>query len=571
MKKWNIIYPESTTSIEEIITILLTNRKLTETKEIDAFLHPDLSSITPETVGIDKKHLAKTLKRLRKAIDEKEQVIVYGDYDVDGITGTAILWETLHDLKGNVMPYIPHRIDEGYGLSVKGIENVLEKYPDTKIIVTVDNGIVASDAVNFANEKGLEVIITDHHVPESGLENLPKAFAIVHTTKLCGAGVGYVLSKELRKHLGKSRHSRESENQILDRVEDDTREDTHLELVALATVADLVPLTGANRTLITFGLKKLCNTKREGLLALFQEAACDNKNLGVYEIGHIIAPRLNASGRLTSAMDSLRLLCTRDAKRAYELASKLGMTNKERQTVMFEAAEHAKVSVKARKELKKLLVVAHESYPQGVIGLVAGRLVEEYYRPSIVIARGEKYSKGSVRSVNGFNIIEFLRSLSDYFVNVGGHPMAAGFTIETDKIELLQEKIEELTESLIDDATLTRTLRVDMQIPLQMVTESFYNAIQKLSPFGMGNPEPLFVSNNVTVQDKRIMGKMGNHVKFVFSDDGVVHDGIAFGMAEQTTTLEIGSKVNIAYSVDENNWNGRKKLQLKIKDIKDVI
>jgi single-stranded-DNA-specific exonuclease len=269
-------------------------------------------------------------------------------------------------------------------------------------------------------------------------------------------------------------------------------------------------------------------------------------------------------------MDSLRLICTRDNKRAGELAAKLGMTNKERQTVMLEAAEHAKLSVKAKKELKKLLVVAHESYPEGVIGLVAGRLVEEYYRPSIVIARGEKFSKGSVRSVSGFNIIEFLRSLSDYFVNVGGHPMAAGFTIETEKIEALQERIEDLTESLIDDVTLIRRLRIDCEVPLRIITDRFYKTLSALEPFGMGNPQPVFVSKNVTIADKRIMGKMGNHVKFVLTGEAAELDGIAFGMAEETSDIDVGDSVDVAYTVDENNWRGNKKLQLKIKDIVKV-
>ena len=561
MKQWEILHKNQESriknqiSVSEIIAILFANRGLMKKKDIDSFINPKLESVTTEGVGIDKMQLAKTLKRLQSAIEEKEQIVIYGDYDVDGITGTAILWEAIHDLDGNVMPYIPHRIDEGYGLSAKGIENVREKYPDTKIIVTVDNGIVANDAVAFANEKGLQVIITDHHV-SADQAALPDAFAIVHTTKLCGAGVAWLLAQNIKYKISNTKYN--------------IADDNHLELVALATVADLVPLTEANRTLVKFGLKKLCTTRREGLLALFQEAACDQKSIGVYEIGHIIAPRLNASGRMESAMDSLRLLCTKDAKRAAELAAKLGLTNRERQAVMLEAAEHAKLSLKAKKELKKLLVVAHESYPEGVIGLVAGRLVEEHYRPSIVIAKGEKYSKGSVRSVTGFNIIEFLRSISDYFVNVGGHPMAAGFTIETEKIAMLQEKIDELTESLIDDATLTRKLRIDCEIPMHSITDSFYQAILQLSPFGMGNPQPTFVSRNIEVRGKKIIGKMGNHVKFLLADDRSEFDGLAFGMAEETEDISFGDKIDIAYTVDENTWNGRRKLQLKVKDAKKI-
>jgi single-stranded-DNA-specific exonuclease len=551
MKKWDILHDvKDTISTDDVIAILLKNRNLTTKEQIDNFIYPKLEDVTAGSVGIDRKELLKTIKRLEAAIDEKEKIIVYGDYDVDGITGAAILWETLHDMLGNVMPYIPHRIDEGYGLSIKGIENVLEKYPDTKLIITVDNGIVANEAVEYANKKGLEVIITDHHVSDDGDKKLPDAYAIVHTTKLCGAGVAYVLTLELK-----------SKNKAF------KNPNNHLELVALATIADLVPLTEANRTLVRFGLQKLCNTKREGLRALFGEAGIDPTNIGVYEVGHIIGPRLNASGRLTSAMDSLRLLCTRDPARALELAASLGGTNKERQLVMTQAADHAKLSVKARKELKKLLVIADESYPEGVIGLVAGRLVEEYYRPSIVIAKKDKLSKGSVRSVAGFNIIEFLRSLSDYFVNVGGHPMAAGFTIETDKIEDLQKKIEELTDTLIDDKTLTRSLRIDCEIPMKFITNSFYKSIMSLSPFGMGNPQPTFVSREVEVKGKRVMGKLGNHVKLLLADDASEFDGVAFGMVEEASEISPGDKIDIVYTVDENVWNGQRKLQLKIKDL----
>ncbi|MBI4084445.1 MAG: single-stranded-DNA-specific exonuclease RecJ [Candidatus Levybacteria bacterium] len=609
MKKWEILGKFKIKNLElriaDLVGVLLENRGLKTKKEITAFLDPKLEDITVGSVGIDKKQLSKALKRIKKATDEREQIVIFGDYDVDGITGSAILWETLyHDAGANVIPYIPHRVDEGYGLSIRGIENLLSAkvgplsrsdLNKTKLIITVDNGIVANEAVDFANKQGIDVIITDHHTPS---ETLPDAFAIVHATKLCGAGVAYLLSQEIKNQKSKIKNS------------DD---DKHLELVALGTVADLVPLVGANRTLVKFGLEKLCRTKRPGIVELFKEAVCDQASAGVYQIGHIIAPRLNASGRMTSAMDSLRLLCTRDQKRAAALAVKLGTTNRERQMVMLNATEHASLSVKAKKALKKMLVVSHDSYPEGVIGLVAGRLVEEYYRPSIVIARGEKVSKGSVRSVSGFNVIEFLRSLSDYFVNVGGHPMAAGFTIETEKIEALQEKIEELAESMVDDEMLTRTLRIDCELPLSAISQELYDSLQKLSPFGMGNPEPTFVSYGVSVEDVRYIGKDGKHLKLLVSQHNPTprHSGdplrqladggdsrisksesdsgrallrqnsgslarltlgrfeaIAFGIGDRANEVKPGSTIDVVYTIDENVWNGNKKLQLKVKDFK---
>lgn len=546
MKKWKIINKiKDYKNEEEIIKILLENRGLKTEAEIEEFLHPKLESVSVENAGIDRKQLKKAVERIHKAVADKEQVIIFGDYDVDGVTGTAILWETLHKMEAKAMPYIPSRVEEGYGLSVKGISNARLRIPDIKLIITVDNGIVASDAVDFANETGIDVIITDHHTIG---KKLPEAFAIVHTTKLCGAGVSYLLSKELDKGSNPA-------------------EDL-LELAALGTVADLVPLTGPNRTIVKFGLRKLLKTKRLGLLEMFKLAALGDK-FGVYEAGFVIGPRLNAAGRVDSAMDSLRLLCTKNKDRAAELASKLELTNRERQSLMKEAAEHAKTKIKDQKEkIKKILVVAHESYQQGIIGLVAGKLVEEFYRPAIVISVGEKYSKASVRSVSGFNIIEFLRSVPEFFVDIGGHPMAAGFTVETEKIELMRTNLEDLAEELIGDDMLIKSLSVDCELPFSCIGKSLYNEIEKLSPFGMANPEPVFASRKVTLENFRILGREGKHLRLNLRQEDSAFEAIAFGMGEKAKELKAGDRIDIAYNIDENTWNGNTKLQLKIKDIK---
>jgi single-stranded-DNA-specific exonuclease len=571
MKNWKVLnsskFKVQNEKFDELIHILLHNRGLETEYEIGEFLYPRLEYVTPDSVGLDKKQLQKTLQRISQTIKDKEKVIVYGDYDVDGITGTAILWETLHEMGADVMPYIPHRVDEGYGLSKKGISNVTLQMPNVKLIITVDNGIVANEAVDFANKQGIDVIITDHHVSagegkphpsprEEGesrnASGLPDAYSIVHTTNLCGAGVAWLLSKALK-----------GEDVSL------AGEDTLLELATLGTIADLVPLTGANRAIVREGLKYLSRTKRKGLLALFEESGSDPTTIGVYQVGHVIGPRLNATGRMESAMDSLRLLCTKDTNRAYQLAAMLGKTNRERQQVMFQATEHASLAVKGRETLKKLLVVSHDSYPEGVIGLVAGRLVEEYYRPSIVISRGEKVSKGSVRSIQGFNIIEFLRSASDYFVNVGGHPMAAGFTIQTEKLEAFQTALEELAEGLLQDETLVRSLRIDMELPLTHVNRQLYLALQQLAPFGMGNPEPTFLSKRVEIKDIRLLGADGKHMKLLLQQDfGPILEAVAFGMGELYSSFTKGDLIDIVYTIDENTWKGNTKLQLKVKDLK---
>ena len=555
MKNWIIQNSNNPNSTDDLVKIILENRKITDIKD---FLNPKLEDVVPEKVGIKKPELQKTLKRLKKALEKKERVIVFGDYDVDGITGTAILWETLHDLGFNTMPYIPNRVDEGYGLSVKGIENLLEKYPDTKIIITVDNGIVANAAVDFANSKGLEVIITDHHMAAGEEIDLPKSFSIVHTTSLCGAGVAYLLSKEIFNFLNVS--------------EAKSERDRHLELATLGTIADLVPLTGANRAIVKNGLPYLCDTKRHGLLEIYRQAAIESKKVGVYEVGHTIGPRLNAAGRLESAMDSLRLLCTKDLTRAQELAFQLNAVNKERQNLMFDSASHASLHVRSNGyESKKILFVGSDTYKEGVIGLIAGRLVEEYYKPAIVLSIGEEKSKGSVRSISGFNIIEFLRLAQDLFINVGGHPMAAGFTVETKNIQALQKKLEELSLEKVTDDMLTRSLKIDCALDLSKITQSLYDKLQELAPFGMGNPEPVFTATGVFIDDIRIIGKMASHLKLKLSNNNSQKfDAVAFGQAEEWSSLNPGDQINIAYTIDENEWNGRKNLQLKIKDIRDI-
>lgn len=557
---------------KELLKILLSNRKIKTKKEIEDFLNPKLEDVTAQSVGIDSKQLANALSRIKKAIKDKEHIVVFGDYDVDGICGTAILWEILNSMGVKVTPYIPHRIDEGYGLSEISIANVKTQIPDVKLIITVDNGIVANGAVAFANKNGIDVIITDHHT--LGME-LPKALAIVHTTKLCGTGVAWILSQELisRGPVSPSSHATSSVASSLRSLRGTpsgraTPSLDHLELVALATVADLVPLVNANRTLLKFGLEQLRITKRPGLLALFQEAGIDAALIDTYEIGHVISPRINAMGRLENAMDSLRLICTTDKKRAAMLAQTLSSTNRERQMVTEEAVLHAKAHVRDFKLNKgKLLFVVHESYKPGVIGLVAGKLVEEFYRPSIVLSRGEKYSKASARSISGFNIVEFIRQASEFLVDVGGHPMAAGFTVETENLEKLQKRLEEIAEKLLNKESFIRNLRIDTKIPLSFIDTNLMEIIKKLAPFGMANPAPVFLTEKVTVEDMKLVGQEGKHIKFFLSQDKNKLAAIAFGLGEKAPSLHIGDKINIVYSVEDDTWNGNRRLQLKIKDI----
>lgn len=540
MKKWQI---DAKLKNDDLIKALLENRGIKTKAARERFLHPKLSEVSPQLVKLNKQQLKKALRRIQKAIKKKEKIIVFGDYDVDGICGTAILWETLNSLGANVLPYIPSRFEEGYGLSEAGINNLKAKYSDCSLIITVDNGIVANEAVEFANENKIDVIITDHHVPS---KKLPKALAIVHTTLLCGTGVAWLLSQELKKVV--------SEN--------------HLELVVLATIADLVPLTGANRVLVYFGLKALKETKRVGLLALINKAGIVKEEVDTYEIGHLLAPRLNAMGRLASAMDSLRLICTLDKNKAENLAELLNQTNLERQQFTQEALAHAKNKVE-KEGLKSLIFLADESYQQGIVGLVAGRMVEEFYLPSIIISKGKTHSKASARSVKGFNIVEFLRSASDLLVDIGGHPMAAGFTVETDKIELLEKRLYESAQKLLTKEHLERVLRIDCELGSSIINYETYSNIQQLAPFGMANPEPTFVTRQFTIADVRSVGQEGKHLKMRFriGNSGVMLNAIAFGMGEKNE-LKIGDSVDAVYTLESNNWGDNKNIELRVKDFK---
>jgi len=555
-RKWQIIHareeraPELTA--EKIIEAILRDRGITSAEEKEAFLHPpDPYTLTPKDVGLDESVLSSVLKRIERAIRVKESMVVYADYDADGITAGAILWETLWKLGARVMPYIPHRVNEGYGLSEKGIDAVVKQY-DPALIITVDHGITARTQVAYAKKLGIEVIITDHHVKP---EKLPQC-TIVHTTKLSGSGVSWFVAKELLQ-MHKAEHGE------------------LIALPAIGTIADLLPLVGINRSIVRSGLLAMRKTKRIGLEALIRESGIEKTMLDTYGVSHMIAPRLNAMGRLEHALDALRLLCTKDEMKATLLAQKLGLTNKERQKLTEETVIHARDLFIGTKESeatkKKLIFLAHESYNPGIIGLVAGRLMEEYYRPAVVLAIGDGFAKASARSIAGFNIVEAIRSCSDLLVDVGGHPMAAGFTLETKNIPKLQKRLEALAEKALDEEKLTRVLKIDVEIPFGSITQALWKILQQLTPFGFGNYEPVFATRGVRVTDVRIIGATKKHLKLKVHEP-LAHgelDAVAFNMAGEYAGLQEEKLVDIAFTVDMNEWNGRRNLQLKIKDIRE--
>lgn len=526
---------------KDIVSTLLANREIKTPKQKKEFFSPTPpEKLALKQLGISKLEVGKALKRIKKALKTKEKVIVYGDYDADGICGTAILWEALYSLGLNVLPYIPERFSEGYGLNIESIQKLKKENKNLGLIITVDHGIVANKKVDLARKLGIDVIITDHH--EIG-KIRPSAFATIHTTKISGSAVAWVLAREL--------------------VNPDS-----LELAAIGTIADQLPLTGPNRSFAKYGLAQLAKTKRPGLLALFAEARIDPNTIGSYEINFIIAPRLNAMGRLVHAIDSLRLLCTKNKTRASQLANLIGKTNSQRQKIVEEVLVHTLKQAQANPP-QSVIVMAHESYHEGVIGLAAAKLVERFYRPAIVFSKKEKVSKASARSISGFNIIEAIRKLEHLYIEGGGHPMAAGFSIETSKIEIFSKEINKLAKPLLTEEILSKKLKIDLEIDFNRINYDLYNKLAEFEPTGLGNFTPLFCTRKVKVLEARTVGKENNHLKLKLEKDNAVFDAIGFGLAV-TYPLSPNTYIDIVYSIEDNLWNGAKSLQLKIKDIRSI-
>ncbi len=569
MKRWKVLkeapFNPKELEIEQIIAVLLENRGVVTDKDKDAYLFPRLEDVTLESVGISIKEVSKTIKRIKDAISKNEKIVVYGDYDVDGICGTAILWETIYSFYKNVHPYIPHRVDEGYGLSIAGIDNLQETIKKVGLIITVDNGIVAHKAVKYAKSCGIDVIITDHHVAG---KILPDVFSTVYTTELCGTGIAYLLAQEINRtcHPEQSEGSKNHGDSSPSGTQDQNdNEEKHLELVALATVADLVPLKKHNRTLLSQGLKKLIRTKRKGLLALFHEAKIKKEEIGVYQIGHMIGPRLNAAGRISHAMDGLRLVCTTDEIRAQKLARTLNEINKERQNLTFASGNVAKEEVQ-KKELDNILITSSSEYDQGIVGLIASRLVEEFYRPSIAISIGNDISKGSARSIQGVNIIELIRSVPEFLKEAGGHPMAAGFSMETKNLEGFKNALVNKAQEIVSPDLFNRELFIDLELDFKYITLDFFEKINELSPFGMGNPQPVFMTKNVSVLRVNRVGKDSSHMQLLLEKDGAIFKGILF-RANQDLNIKQNDSIDVAYAIDKNEWNGKVSIELRVKDI----
>lgn len=548
-KKWELINKTLPKDTNDVVSILLNNRGIKTQKQRDIFLNPQNPiNIKIESLDISLKQVQKALDRIEKAKNSGETVIVYGDYDADGITGTATMWETLHALGLKVLPHIPNRFTEGYGLNLQTVSELKEKYKDLGLIITVDHGIVAGEKVQKVKDMGIDMIITDHH---QKAKSLPKPLSLIYTTQIGGSAVSWFFAKEIVNHFSIKNFSIES----------------RLELAAIGTVADQLVLTDINRSIVKYGLLQLNKTKRLGLNAMIQEASLKKGELGTYEIGFVIAPRINSMGRLRNGIESLRLLCTKDPQKAGLIAQDISLVNKERQNIVDTVVLHSKKYYESLSQ-QSVIVLADESYHEGVIGLAAAKLVEEFYKPSIVLSKKGDIAKASARSINGFNIIQAIRQLESLYIEGGGHPMAAGFSIKTENIQEFSEKLNQLAKSQLTPDILERKLKIDTQINFDLLTLDLYNQINSFDPTGTGNYEPTFLTSNVQIVKSSVVGKDFKHLKVKLKQGQQQLDAIAFGFGELNSAFTADTTLNVVYTLDLNVWNGKTNLQLMVRDIK---
>ncbi|UCD55274.1 MAG: single-stranded-DNA-specific exonuclease RecJ [Candidatus Omnitrophota bacterium] len=540
--------------ISSITAQLLINRGINDEMQAHHFLYGDLRSCHDPFLLKD---IDKSIARIKRAIREKENILVYGDYDVDGITGVALLNIVLTRLKANVTTYIPNRLEEGYGLNAGAVNLAHRK--KISLIITVDCGISGHKEINLANKLGIDVIVTDHH--EIKDKSLPKAYSIINPLQeacrypfkhLSGVGLAYKLAQALLEGTRSC-------------VEE------HLDLVALGTVSDLSIQKGENRILTKWGLKKLNDTGKKGINALIEVSGLKGKDISSRHIGYILGPRINAMGRIGSPDVALKLLLTDDRNEASRLAGILNNENKNRRKIEARVLDEAMEKVKREINFKdsRVIVLSSPSWHAGVIGIVANRIIEKFYRPTIMIAIQGKIGKGSGRSIDNFHLFNAVNSCKSLLIDFGGHEGACGLSIEAKNIKKFTNDINKFARDEILDEDLYPRLHIDIEVELSELSEKLIEELELLSPFGPENPRPIFSSRGVELKNEpRRIAKSG--FKMWVTDDNIVCEAISF-RAEGMSMPYKGSKVNLVYSPSINMWQGLPSLQLDLKDMKMVV
>ena len=552
--RWNLLPPIPTDhplhgcGLPALTTQLLYNRGLTQPSQVEQFLSADRRLADDPQLLPD---IHQAVGRTYRALLSGEHIAIYGDFDADGITGTALLTQGLEALGGCVTPYIPHRLREGHGLNSAALERLGEQ--GASLVITVDCGITGLTPVARAKKKGLDVVITDHHTP---LDELPAAIAAVDPkradsaypfTELAGVGVAFKFLQALYRSMGR-------EQQLEDL----------LDLVALGTVADMMPLLGENRYLVKQGLQLMNKRPRPGIKEMLLLAGISSDSLTTEDISWVLAPRLNATGRLEHALSSYRLMVTESAEEAHQMALLLEEKNTERQRLTTRAQASAREQVLAA-GIQPILITSSNDYPPGIVGLVAGRLTDEFYRPSVVIKTSDSFSSGSCRSIPEFNIIQALNRCRHLFSHFGGHARAAGFTLPTKNLPLLEEQLQQMAAEQLAGLDLRPRLDIDAQANLYQIGGNTYQDMQALAPFGQGNPTPIFLSRQVEVVNCQKMGSNGNHLKMKLRQNGVTWDAVAFRLGD--CHAEVHSCIDIVYNLKLDEWCGRERLRLNILDL----
>jgi single-stranded-DNA-specific exonuclease len=562
-KRWNILTADEAEvtllhdalKINKTLCSILVKRNIKTFDEAKAYFRPQLNSLHSPWLMKDMKI---AVERIEKAFNSNEKILVYGDYDVDGTTSVASMYHFIKSIYPNVSFYIPHRYKEGYGISKQGIDYASSE--NFSLIISLDCGIKSVELINEAAKKGIDFIVCDHHLPDN---ILPDAVAILNPKQidcsypykeLCGCGVGFKLIQALCETLllpGETAFN-------------------YLDLVATAIAADIVPISGENRILAFFGLKKVNENPNTGIKALLELSSLKNAQLlHINNLVFVIAPRVNAAGRMDDAKKAVQLFIEEDYAKAIELAGKLHDDNSERKEADISITSEALALIKNDPSLikRKSTVLYQDHWHKGVIGIVASRLIETYYRPTIVLTKSGDIVAGSARSVAGFNLYEAIHACKDHLLGYGGHFAAAGMTLLEENVTAFSNKFEEVVKNSVTNELLTPIIDIDAEITLDEINQSFYNIICQMEPFGPENMRPIFIARHVIETGFSKIVK-GEHIKFFVNQGRQTLSGIGFNLAHKFTLLQLKKPIDIVFSIDLNDWNNVKTLQLRVLDFK---
>ncbi|WEK35857.1 MAG: single-stranded-DNA-specific exonuclease RecJ [Candidatus Pseudobacter hemicellulosilyticus] len=562
-KRWKIPIADATRTqalyeslrIHPVLCGILVKRGIDNFEKARDYFRPQLEQLHSPWLMKD---MRKAVNRLQAAFQQQEKILVFGDYDVDGTTSVASMLQFLRKVyqPDNVDFYIPHRYREGYGVSKAGIDYAASQ--GATLIVSLDCGIKSVDLIGYARSIGIDFVVCDHHTPDA---ILPPAVAILNPKQadcpypykeLCGCGVGFKLISALTQELGRP----------------DSEAYEYLDLVATAIAADIVPMTGENRILAHFGLVKANEQPNFGIRAL-KELSKLEKNLFINNLVFMIAPRVNAAGRMDDARKAVQLFIAKDLEEARSFAAILHSDNTDRKEADKSITDEALNLIErdASQLDRKSTVVFQPHWHKGVVGIVASRLIDHFYRPTIVLTRSGDYAAGSARSVAGFNVYEAIHQCKDLLLGYGGHFYAAGMTLELDKIDAFCARFEEVVSATITPEMLVPETVIDAEISFRDLKQSFYNIIHQMEPFGPDNLQPLFVARNVYDSGYSRVVK-DQHIRFSLRQDGILFNGIGFNMAHKNHLLQPHNPLDVVFTVEENDWNNEKNLQLKVVDFR---